>query len=80
MEKIYANDATDKGLISKIYKQLIELIIKKSIPVRMAIIKKSKMLERMVEKSEPSYTVGENINWYSHYAEQHRKLKVELPL
>ena len=23
-----------------------------------------------VEKREPSYTVGGNINWYSHYGEQ----------
>ena len=24
-----------------------------------------------VEKKEPSYTVGGNVNWYSHYAEQY---------
>ena len=25
-----------------------------------------------VEKREPSYTVGGNVNWYSHYGEQYR--------
>ena len=24
-----------------------------------------------VEQREPSYTVGENVNWYSHYGEQY---------
>ena len=35
-----------------------------------------------MEKREPSYTVGGNVNWYSHYGEVCRflkKLKIELP-
>ena len=38
------------------------------IPVRIAIIKKntSNNLGENVEKREPSYTVGRNVNWCSH--------------
>ena len=36
-----------------------------------------------VEKREPSYTVGGNVNWYNHYGKQYglflRKLNLELP-
>ena len=34
-------------------------------------------------KREPSYTIGGNINWWSHYGEQYggsrKKVKIELP-
>ena len=36
-----------------------------------------------MEQREPSYTVGGNTNWYSHYGEQcgdsFKKLDIELP-
>ena len=41
-------------------------------PVRMTIIKKSTIIAgEGVEKREPSYTVGRNVNWYNHYGEQY---------
>ena len=41
--------------------------------VRMAIINKStnKNVGEGVEKREPSYTVGGNVNWYNHYGKQY---------
>ena len=40
-------------------------------PVRMAIIKnlQTRNTGESVEKREPSYTVGGNVNWYSHYGD-----------
>ena len=42
-------------------------------PVRMVAIKNLQTINagEGVEKREPSYTVGRNVNWYSHYGEQY---------
>ena len=50
------------------------------------MVKKKKMTKDVgedVEETEPSYTVGGNVNWCSHYGKQYggssKKLKTELP-
>ena len=43
-------------------------------PIRMAVIKKNPQTTssgEVVERREPSYTVGGNVNWFSHYGEQY---------
>ena len=46
-------------------------------PIRMAITKKKKKnlhtvhAGEGVEKREPSYTIGGNVNWFSYYGDQY---------
>ena len=38
--------------------------------IRMGIIKKSIKAKEGMQKREPLYTVGGDLNWYNHYGEQ----------
>ena len=52
-------------------------------PVKMAITKKNLWTINAgvdVEKREPSYTDGGNVNWYSHYGEQYGSSWKTIPL
>ena len=63
--------ASQNGCDPKVYKQLSRLYCY------------SKNTSEGVEKREPSFTVGGNVNYYSHYGEQCgdslKKLEIELP-
>ena len=53
-------------------------------PIRMATVKRPQInVGQDVEKREPQYTVGGNVNWCSYYGKQYwrflNKLKMELP-
>jgi len=46
------------------------------LPVKLKLFKNKKFFQitdigKDVEKREPLYTVGENVNWYSHCRKQH---------
>jgi len=43
------------------------------VPVRMAVIKNLQTIDagEGIDKRESSYTIGGNVNWFSHYGEQY---------
>ena len=68
--------------IGKEFEKYIELKDKENIACE-TLWNAEKVLLMGVEKRDPSYTVGGNVNWYSNYGEQYggssKKLKIELP-
>ena len=50
--------------------QIKTIMIYHLIPIRMTMIKKSTNAGEDVERREPLYSVGGNVNWSSHYGEQ----------
>ena len=67
-----------KRIISSTLLIIREMKIKTTVryhitPVRMPIVKNLQITNagEGVEKREPSYTVGRNVNWCSHYGKQY---------
>ena len=58
-EIIFASDVTDKGLISKTYKQLMQLNIKKTIQSKMGRRSKQTFLQRHIKRCSISLIIRE---------------------
>ena len=50
-----------------------EMQIKTTMGYHLTAVRMARMFiaEESVQKWEPCYTVGDNVNWYSHYREQY---------